>query len=120
MADQAQPEAQQKPPFGSNPATGPTENKGYDAAAAQRLGLVVQQLQEILSTFGATTPVGRTVLEVLPKLVKHVPPGAVTPAAQQNNVQQLAMRNQQNAQQMMQLRAGQQQPQQQPQQQKVA
>ena len=42
--------------------------------------------------------------------VKHVPAGAVTPAAAKNNIDQMAMKNTQNMAQMQQLRAGASQP----------
>ena len=99
----------QQPPFGSSPATGPTANRGYEAAALQRLGLVVKQLEELIPVAGATTDVGKAVLEALNKLVKLVPPGSVSPAAQKNNIEQLAMRNTQNNAQMQAVMAQRQQ-----------
>ena len=48
---------------------------------------------------GATTEIGKACLEALNKLVKYVPAGSVNPAAQKNNIEQMAMKNtQQNAQ----------------------
>ena len=90
---------QQQPPFGSSPATGPTPNKGYEAAGMQRLGLVVKTLEELVPMFGAASEPGKAVLEALNKLVKLVPSGSVSPAAEKNQLQQMQMRNtQQNAQ----------------------
>ncbi|MDE2099013.1 MAG: hypothetical protein KGL39_17295 [Patescibacteria group bacterium] len=102
-----------QPPSGVSQATGPTPNKGYEAAAAQRLGLVVKQLEMLIPLAGATSEMGKAVLEALNKLVKYVPSGSVSPAAEKNNIEQMAMKNAQQNQQMQALKqqqAGQQQP----------
>lgn len=96
---------QQQSPFGSSPATGPTPNKGYEAAAAQRLGLVIKQLEELIPMAGATTDIGKACLDALNKLVKYVPAGSVSPATAKNNIEQMAMRNAQNNGQMQALKA---------------
>ncbi len=96
---------QQQAPFGQSPATGPTPNKGFEAAAAQRLGMVIKQLEEIIGTAGATSEIGQAALKMLNIGVKMVPPGAVTPASAKNNIEQMAMKNTQQAQQMQQLKA---------------
>lgn len=109
----AAPQQQSAPPFGASPVTGPTQNKGYEAAAAQRLGLVVKQLEELIPLAGAASDIGKACLDALNKLVKYVPSGSVTPASAKNNVEQMAMRNAQNNQQMQAIRQqsqGQQQP----------
>ncbi len=95
---------QQQPPFGTSGATAPTPNKGYEAAAAQRLGLVIKQLEELVSLAGATSEVGQAALKMLNIGVKLVPAGSVSPAASKNNIEQMAMRNQQQNQQMQQLK----------------
>ena len=95
---------QQQTPFGSSPATGPTPNKGFEAAAAQRLGLVIKQLEELISMSGATSEVGQAALKMLNIGVKLVPAGSVTPAAQKNNIEQMAMKNTQQNQQMQALK----------------
>ena len=99
----AQPQ-QPQAPFGASQATGPTPNKGFEAAAAQRLGLIIKQLEEIVSTAGAASEIGKDALKMLNIAVKHVPAGAVTPAAAKNNIDQMAMKNTQNMQQMQQLK----------------
>jgi hypothetical protein len=96
---------QQQAPFGQSPATGPTPNKGFEAAAAQRLGMVVKQLEEIIGTAGATSEIGQAALKMLNIGVKMVPPGAVSPASAKNNIEQMAMKNTQQAQQMAALKA---------------
>lgn len=96
---------QQQAPFGQSPATGPTPNKGFEAAAAQRLGMIIKQLEEIIGTAGATSEIGQAALKMLNIGVKLVPAGSVTPASAKNNIDAMAMKNTQNAQQMAQLKA---------------
>ena len=98
------PQQQPQPPAGVSPATGPTPNRGYEAAAAQRLGVVIKQLEELVSLAGATSEVGQAALKMLNIGVKLVPAGSVTPAAQKNNIEQMAMKNAQQNQQMQALK----------------
>src|SRR5208282_4558365 len=100
---------QQKPPFGQAAATQPTPNRGYEAAGLQRLGLVVQGLQEILPQVGSGSDVGQAILKALTGLSKFVPPGAVTPAAQKQQLERMAQAQQQGNQQMQALSAQRQQ-----------
>ena len=96
----------QQPPSGVSPATGPTPNKGYEAAAAQRLGLVIKQLEELIPMAGATTDIGKACLDALNKLVKFVPAGSVSPASAKNNIEQMAMKNAQQSQTMKSMSPG--------------
>ena len=89
-----------QPPFGSTPATGSTPNKGYEAAGLQKLGVVVKQLESLLPEVGAGSDIGKAVLESLNKLVKFVPNGSVTPAAQKNSIESQQRQMAQNNQQM--------------------
>ena len=100
------PQQSQSPPMGVSPATGPTPNKGYEAAAMQRLGLVIKQLTEILPLAGASSDIGKTVLDVLTKLTKHVPSGSNTQASERNAIDQMAMKNAQAAQTNKALQGG--------------
>ncbi len=84
--------------MGVSPASGASPNKGYEAAALQRLGLVIKQLTEILPLAGATSDVGKTVLDVLGKLAKHVPSGSNSQASERNAIDQMAMKNAQASQ----------------------
>jgi hypothetical protein len=86
----------QQPPFGSSPATGPTPNKGYEAAAMQRVGVLVKQMTEILPTIGATSDLGQTLMKCMTMLAKHVPPGSTSNAAEKNSIEKMAIQNQQN------------------------
>lgn len=100
-----------QPPFGTTSATGPTPNRGYEAAGLQRLGLVVKQLEELIPMFGAASEPGKACLDALNKLVKLVPAGSVSPASEKSNIENMAMRNTQANQQMQAIK---QQAQQQP------
>ena len=93
-------------PLGASPVTGPTPNKGFEAAALQRLGLVIKQLTEILPMAGATSDIGKTILDVLGKLAKHVPSGSNTQASERNAIDQMAMKNAQAAQTNKALQGG--------------
>lgn len=89
-----------QPPFGSTPATGSTPNKGYEAAGLQKLGVLVKQMETMLPELGASSDAGKVVLECLNKLVKFVPAGSVTPAAQKNSIEAQQRMMAQNNQQM--------------------
>ena len=87
-------------PFGSTSAVGSTPNKGYEAAGLQKLGGVIKQLEVLLPEVGATTDIGKAVLECLNKLSKFSPPGSMTPAAQKNNIEAQMRQQAQGNQQM--------------------
>ncbi len=89
-----------QPPFGATPATGATPNKGYEAAGLQKLGVVVKQLESLLPEVGAGSDIGKAVLDSLSKLVKFVPSGSVTPAAQKNSIEAQMRQHAQGNQQM--------------------
>ncbi len=95
----------QQPPFGASQATAATPNKGYEAAGLQKLGVVVKQLEALLPEVGASSDVGKAVLDSLNKLVKFVPAGSVTPAAQKNSIEQQQRQMAQNNQQMQAVQA---------------
>lgn len=99
----AQQGSPQQPPFGASPATGPVPNKGYEAAVLQRLGLVLKQLMEMQSMAGATD-VGKDVNKAIGILLKHVPDGSVSPAAEKSNIDRMSMQNTQQNAQMQALR----------------
>ena len=67
--------------------------------------MVIKQLEEIIGTAGATSEIGQAALKMLNIGVKMVPPGAVTPASAKNNIEQMAMKNAQNNQQMQAIKA---------------
>lgn len=92
-------------PFGSTPATASTPNKGYEAAGLQKLGVVVKQLESMLPELGASSEAGKAVLDCLNKLVKFVPAGSVTPAAQKNSIEAMQRNYAQNNSQMQAVQA---------------
>lgn len=102
----------QQAPFGQSPVTGPTPNKGFEAAALKRVGLVVKQLSELLPLAGAGSDVGKDILKALNILAKHVPSGSVSPADEKGEMERRSMANTQNNAQMQALRQSQQPPQQ--------
>lgn len=73
-------------------------------AGLQRLGLVVKGLEQLVPLFGAATEEGQTVLKAINALAQFVQPGAVTPAAMQNQIQNMATSNAQNAGQLQMLK----------------
>ena len=97
------PNKTQTPPMGVSSASGPTPNKGYEAAAMQRVGVVLNQLSELLPMAGATSDVGKAVLSAIQALSKVVPPGSVSPQAQKNTIDQLQQKNMQQQQMATQL-----------------
>lgn len=94
----------QQAPFGQASVTGPSPNKGFEAAALKRLGLVVKALNEAFGMAGAGTDVGKDILKAMNLLAKHVPSGAVTPADEKASLERQMMANTQNNQQAQQLK----------------
>jgi len=85
-------------------------NKGLEAAGMAQLGLIVRQLEKIVPLLGAGTEAGRDVLKALTSLAKHVPPGAVSPGAEQTSLQNLMMKMKQQAPQLAAMKQGMQKP----------
>ena len=90
--------------MGSSPATGPTPNKGFEAAGLQRLGIVIKQMEQLVPMLGAGSEPGKDVLKALNMLAKHVPSGSVTPGAERTNIDRMAMQNAQNNSAMQKMR----------------
>jgi hypothetical protein len=97
-------------PFGSTSAVSPSPNKGHEAAGMQKLGVVVSQLGEVIPLVGATSEAGMAVMDAIKKLSKFVPAGAVSPAGQRNQLEQMAAKQGQQNQQMQMLKQAQAQP----------
>lgn len=93
--------------MGQSPVSGPTPNKGFEAAGLQRLGLAIKNLEQLVPLLGSSSPAGADVLKALSMLSKHVPAGSVTPAAEKTNIDRMAMQNSQNNQQMAALKQSQ-------------
>jgi hypothetical protein len=90
--------------MGVSPITGPTPNKGFEAAAMQKLGGIINQLAEIIPLVGATSDIGKAAMDALQKLAKQVPSGANSPASEQSNLKKALMQSQQNMSQMQQMK----------------
>lgn len=94
----------QQAPMGSSSITGPTPNRGFEAAGMQKLGMAIKLMTDALSLIGATSEVGHQIMDSIKKLSKHVQPGTMNPASERNNIEQMAMRNQQNSQLQQQMK----------------
>ena len=90
--------------MGSSPVTGPTPNKGYEAAGTQKLGLVIKQLTDMFGMFGPGSDQGKDILKALNILAKHVPPGATSPGAERNSLEQMMLKNAQQTMAMQSLK----------------
>jgi hypothetical protein len=90
--------------MGVSSMSGPTPNKGYEAAVMQRMGSMLTAMGEMIPMVGATSEVGMLLMDTIKKFSKHVPAGANSPAAEQNDLRQRLMQSQQNAQTMQQAR----------------
>jgi hypothetical protein len=69
------------------------------------LGLVLKQLGDIIQLAGATSEMGLAIMDMIKKGSKFVPQGSVTPAAEKNQIDNMAMKNTQNNQQMQAIMA---------------
>ena len=94
-----------QPPFGSSPATGPTPNRGFEAAGMQKLGLIIKQLNEILPMLAPASDAWKATHDALGKLVKAMPDPS-SPASDKTNIQQMAMKQAQNAAMAQKMQAG--------------
>ena len=90
--------------MGASSMSGPTPNRGMEAAGMQRLAMVVKQLTDILPMLGATSEIGMAAMDAIKKFAKFIPAGTVSPAAERNNIEQMAMRNQENSATLQQIK----------------
>ena len=84
----------------------PTQNAGFQAAAFQSAGVALKLLEMAAQKAGATSELGQVLYKMIPQLAKLIPPGAVTPAGEKNEIQNLMMRNAQQGSQVQQARQG--------------
>lgn len=103
------PAAGKQAPFGNSSATQPTPNNGMEAAALQRVGVIIKQVQDAMQLVGAGSETGKELLKALNILVKLSPAGNVSNASERNMLEQAMMRNTQNGQQQAMLKQSQQQ-----------
>lgn len=99
--------AAKEAPFGNSSATQPTVNAGYEAAALQKVGVMVKQVQDVMQMVGAGSEIGKDLLKVLNILVKMAPAGNVSNASERNILEQSLMKNTQNGQTMAALKQSQ-------------
>lgn len=70
----------------------------------QGMGVLVTMAQTLLVKAGAASEQGKVLLDVLQKLTKAIPAGTVSPAVQNNVIDQTKMQNTQNLAIQQQLR----------------
>lgn len=99
-----------EPPMGTSPATPPTPNAGMEVQGAQAVGLIVDVATEILPKVGAASEIGQLLLDFIKKASKLVQPGAVSPAAKENQLSSMQRQNVQNSQNMALMRKAEAQP----------
>lgn len=80
-----------------------------EAAALQRVGVIIKQVQDAMQMVGAGSELGKDLLKALNILVKLSPAGNVSNASERNMLEQSLMRNTQNGQQQAMLKQSQQQ-----------
>lgn len=100
----APPQAGKQAPFGNSGATQPTPNNGMEAAALQRVGVIIKQVQDVMQLVGAASEPGKDLLKALNILVKLAPAGNVSNASERNMLEQSLMRNTQNGAMQQQLK----------------
>ena len=86
--------------MGVSPVSGPTPNKGYEAAGLQQLGVIMKDLEKVIPMLGASSDAGAAALKALTAIAKFVPAGSVSPASQTNMYEQARMKSIQQNQQM--------------------
>jgi hypothetical protein len=69
------------------------------------MSLAIKMLGELMNKVGAASPMGKDIAKAIYDLNKHVPAGAVSPAAENNQLEALRMRQMQMQPQMAALRA---------------
>ena len=69
------------------------------------MSLAIKMLGELMTKVGAASPMGKDIAKAIYDLNKHVPAGSVSPAAENNQLEALRMRQMQMAPQMAALRS---------------
>lgn len=94
----------QQAPMGVSSVTGPTPNRGVEAAGTQRVAMALKSLTDALPMVGATSELGIAIMDFIKKSAKWIPAGTVSPAAERNNIEQMALRNQENSATLQQMK----------------
>ncbi len=61
----------------------------------QGLGSMLPKLYELLPMAGATTDLGKSVLDIIKLIAKHAPPGSTSPAQHKNEIDGMQRKNMQ-------------------------
>lgn len=101
------PQGPPQTPIGSSPATGPTQNLGMQAHGLQAIAVSLRILEAALPHLGSSSEVGKDVIRAISTLSKHVDPGAISQVSEKNQLQSLAMKQQQMGPQVAAMRASQ-------------
>ena len=72
----------------------------------QAVGVVLNKLAETLPMAGPSSDLGKAISRAIDALAKVVPPGTVSPAGQQNTINQMALKNQQQMGMMKEMAGG--------------
>jgi hypothetical protein len=70
-----------------------------------QLGLIVKLMEEAIPKIGATSEAGKDLLQALTRISKHIPPGTVSPASENNQLESLRMKQAQAGPQIAAMRA---------------
>lgn len=74
-------------------------------AGMQRLGVALRIISEALPMVGASSEMGKSALDAIKALSKHIKPGTVSPAGEQNQLQKAQLQAAQNAGMLQRLKA---------------
>jgi len=84
----------------------PVANRGEQAEGMALLSAAVHTLEEAMPKLGVASEAGQEVMKSLPRLAKHVPPGAVSAGVENTALQKIMLKNRQNSMAVAQMRAG--------------
>jgi len=97
-----------QPPVGSSPVSQPTPDLGNQAGAMGLVTVVLKVLERALPMAGSSTPLGKAVMKAIADLGKHTPQGGGSPGVEQNALQDLMLKQKQQAPMLALLRSQQQ------------
>jgi hypothetical protein len=74
----------------------PTPDRGKQAMALAQVSWAVRLLEQAVQPLGMTTEVGQAITKAISSLAKHVPPGALSPGAEQSVLKQQMLQSRQD------------------------
>jgi len=92
-----QPSPSAGPPMGSSPATQPVPNRGSEVMVAQGIGLITKLMGELLAKASSMPDAVADLADCIKKLSKYAA-GKQNPAAEQEQMRALMMKQQQMSQ----------------------